>query len=148
MQDRRLINAAIDGAGFDAHDEVDGGSRISGRLGHIGGQDRRIRQRLECGAADRHVQVLNLRRRRAVGVGRQSQLGAIRQREVLGLTDERHFMRSRNDRTSDVVIGDFQGRVLQTGRAVALHSQRILAKVQAGHEADQRIGRVARMKCT
>ena len=122
VQNGALINPPVNRAGLHAHDEVDGRACGGRRSRHIGGKTRRAWQRLERGAAYWHVQVGDLGWRRTIEIGRRSKLRSVRKREILRLADERHFVRSGDDRPRDRIVHDFERLVLDSGGAIALNT--------------------------
>ena len=104
--------------------------------------DRRIGQQLERvrrGAID----VIDPRRRRAVGVERRTQrLGAGRRRghaEVLRHAEERLFVRSREDRPGDGVVGERQFRPpVMLPTCAGCGRQHVVSEAQSLHQTQER----------
>src|SRR5207245_2639127 len=100
-------------------------------------------QRNERGAADRHVQVSDLRRRRAARVGDRLRgiEAAVGQAEAMRLAVERSDMRPGRDGAGDRVIGDLE-RFLRL--AMSAGRQLVFPKLEAGEEANAGVRLISR----
>ncbi len=91
-EDRVLIDAAIYRARLDAHDIGNGDASGGRRLRHVGGQHRRVVQRVEHAIGGRHVDIIHPGRRGTIRIDRRTERRAVRKHEGLSLADERLYL--------------------------------------------------------
>ncbi|MNQ82986.1 hypothetical protein D3C85_980560 [compost metagenome] len=118
MQDGVLVDAAVYGTRFHAHDEGRLGAAERGDRCHVSRACRGVGHRLQRPALRGLVEIGHARGHAAVLVERRAERGAVRQRERAGLADERRLEGTRDHRTSDRVVGhrDGLGSLAHTGR--------------------------------
>ncbi len=133
VQDRGLVDRAVDRTGLDADDIRYGHARVVGGAGQVRRiRGDRCRQRLEA-VGGRAVDVVHAAFDRAVLVERRAQLAAVRQREVLRRADVGLFVRAGEDGAGDRIVGQRQ----RGTRGAALDLQRVLAELQAADDAER-----------
>ena len=131
VQHRDLVDRAVDGAGFDAHD-VGRLSAVEGRrAGEVGRPHRGVGQRLEAAVFGRPVGVVDPPLDRAVFVERDAEGLARDELEAVGLADEGALVGTREDRPRDRVADDVDARRRAAGGA-DLDARR--PRLEAAHE--------------
>ncbi len=116
------------------------------RLGHrdVSGQHGRAGKLPEGAAGSRHIEVVDARRHRAVGVERRAERAEPRRQvEVLRLADEGLLVRPRDDRAFDGIVGQLE-RAGRHSPTAAFDGQGVFPEREAGHQAEQRIGAFTR----
>ena len=131
-QDRPAVDGAVDRAGLDAHDVVDGLARARGRLGQVGRPGVRVGERLERVGLARAVVVVHSRGGGAVRVLRRAEVGAF------GAADERLLVRTREDRAGDRVVHQLEGvQWPPAALAVGVGGELVAADDEAVDQTDQ-----------